>query len=248
MSGRIIKVKQVTEYVQIPNSIAQSPGLSAKEKGVLLCLMSFPEDWKVYKTTLHNYFEDKRDGIMAAFNGLIEKGFIKQVRHHDDLGQFVGYDYTVSCHPFPENPLTAKPETEKPLTENPSLQINNPQKRTVQKRTIQSEASELEVWPTFEDFWSLGLPKADKERAERYWKKISQAEREQIMIHAPQYIDSVDDKRFIKQAPTYLNQKAWKNEIIDRRNATAIVSGSIAKAGNSITAEGTLERLGSYRD
>lgn len=105
------------------------------------------------------------------------------------------------------------------------------------------EEPKVEVWPTFEDFWNAGLPKVDKERAQKYWSKLKQQDKEFILDYIPKYVESTDDKRYLKTAATFLNQKAWQNEIIDRRTAANIASGA-----SGITINGTIERLSKYTD
>jgi hypothetical protein len=71
-----------------------NPNLSWKAKGLLSFLLSLPERWAVYKTNLHQFSKDGRDGTVAAFNELIDVGYI-QVYERKDNGRF-GYDYIVS--------------------------------------------------------------------------------------------------------------------------------------------------------
>jgi predicted Fe-S protein YdhL (DUF1289 family) len=73
---------------------------------------------------------------------------------------------------------------------------------------------EEETKPRFADFWDKYDKKIDRPKAEKSWKKIKQKEREKIMIHLDHYIQSTPDKKYRKNAGTYLNQKGWENEII----------------------------------
>ncbi len=258
-NGRIIKIKQSSHFVQIPNSIAQSPALSSKEKGLLLCLMSLPDDWKIHKDQLSSFFQDGRDSIRTAFQGLVDKGFIRAIKLNPNQdGTFAGIEYQVSVVPFSEISIVTPPAGNQPMevkkeappagappAESPTLQTNNDIKKEKKETVIQTE---LHIHPTFEEFWEAGLPKMDKERAKKYWDKIPQKVREKIMEYIPKYVDSTDDKKYLKSAATFLNQKAYENEIIDRRTANRIAGagGSNQGAASGLTVEGTVDRLSKY--
>jgi hypothetical protein len=127
--GLIKKARFESGFTQIPNITAQNKSLSAKEKGILLCLLSLPDDWRVYKTQLHQFFSDGRDGIISGFDKLIEKGYIATERVHDTSnGQFIGHNYIVSpipafteSAPIPDSPIPKNPKPANPIPENTEL-------------------------------------------------------------------------------------------------------------------------------
>lgn len=110
------------------------------------------------------------------------------------------------------------------------------------KSNLESNAAqaEIEIWPTFEDFWNAGLAKQDKDRSLRYWKKIKQADREKIMENIPAYLES-NEREFLRGTASYLYKKTWNNEIINRRKAKQIVNSGITQAG-------TEQRIRDYYD
>jgi hypothetical protein len=168
--GLIKKAKFDSSFVQIPNALAQNPNLSAKEKGIMLLLLSLPDDWIVYKTQIQKYFTDGRDGIITGFDGLIEKGYIKTERVNDATTGHIGFNYIVS--PFPEKPETeipvpANPLTEKPKPVNPELRKKDSTKTDLTKKNSDLSADlvgiELPFNETeFFDMWQQWL----KHRAE----------------------------------------------------------------------------------
>jgi len=75
--------------------------------------------------------------------------------------------------------------------------------------------NEIEVWPTFEDFWILYDKKSgDKRKCLKKWNKLGQLGKEFIMHHVEKYVKSTPDKQFRKNPETYLNQQHWENEIL----------------------------------
>jgi hypothetical protein len=100
--------------------------LSWKGKGLLACIISLPDEWVVLKTALHQFSKDGRDGTITAFNELVERGYVKQLKVRDEKGKFVRVDYIVSdvkltTKPFTDIPKTDKPKTDTPKSENPHV-------------------------------------------------------------------------------------------------------------------------------
>jgi hypothetical protein len=84
-----------------------------------------------------------------------------------------------------------------------------------------SQNEEVNLWPSFDDFWNLYDKKVDRQSCEIKWMRLKQKDKEAIMGHLPHYIFSTPDKQFRKDPETYLNRKSWENEII--QNTTKAV-------------------------
>lgn len=108
-TGSIIKSRSINQFAQIPNTTARQKDLSLKAKGLLLVIMSLPDDWALYKTNLHQYSGDGKDATISAFNELMEKGYIFGKQLRNDKGQLIGWNYIVydipQNNPIPENPV-----------------------------------------------------------------------------------------------------------------------------------------------
>lgn len=78
----------------------------------------------------------------------------------------------------------------------------------------------IDIYPTFEDFWTLYDHKKDKEACKPKWDKLSQSDKESIMEFLPSYIQSTPDKKFRKHPKTFLTNKSWNNDITTK-NTTA---------------------------
>ena len=70
----------------------------------------------------------------------------------------------------------------------------------------------------FEDFWNLYDKKVDRRSSESKWTKLTDEERIKSMVHIPNYIKANPDKQYRKNPDTYLNNKSFNDEIIDRNN------------------------------
>jgi len=78
----------------------------------------------------------------------------------------------------------------------------------------QVQVPDLDLWPSFNDFWDKYDKKQDRPKCELKWKKIQQEAREKIMHHLDIYIPSTPDKQYRKNPLTYLNSQSWENEVI----------------------------------
>jgi hypothetical protein len=128
-TSKIIRVKHSQNFTQLSNDMLRDKSLSWKSKGLLACIISLPDEWVVLKTALHQFSKDGRDGTITAFNELVERGYVTQLKVRDEKGKFVRVDYIVSdvrltISPFTDIPKTDNPKTDEPKTDNPHV-INN---------------------------------------------------------------------------------------------------------------------------
>ena len=74
----------------------------------------------------------------------------------------------------------------------------------------------------FDWFWNDYDKKVgDKQKLKRKWNKLTDQERQNAMNYLDLYKQSVPDKQFRKNPETFLNNKSWNDEIINRSIATS---------------------------
>jgi hypothetical protein len=116
----IIKIqKRDPGYAQIDNKVLGDSRLSWKAKGVLVYLLSKPNDWQVQITDIVNHSPDGESSVRSAIDELMELGYIKREKQQSKNvhGQWLSYDYTVYEQPYSGFPHTDKPDTEnRPLS------------------------------------------------------------------------------------------------------------------------------------
>ncbi len=79
--------------------------------------------------------------------------------------------------------------------------------------------TKVEIWPTFEDFWTAYAKKVgSKEKCKQKFDKLNQDTKEIIMNHVFDYVKSTPDKQYRANPETFFNQKRWENEIIINSN------------------------------
>jgi hypothetical protein len=71
----------------------------------------------------------------------------------------------------------------------------------------------------FEWFWNDYDKKVgDKQKLKKKWNKLTNEERQNAMNYLDLYKQSIPDKQFRKNPETFLNNKSWNDEIINRNN------------------------------
>lgn len=74
----------------------------------------------------------------------------------------------------------------------------------------------------FEWFWNLYDKKVGvKEKLKKKWNNLTDIERQNAMDYIDLYKNAVADKQFRKNPETFLNNKSWNDEIIERTNTSS---------------------------
>jgi len=89
---RIVKSRGFTT---IPNALINDSEISFKAKGILIYLLSKPDDWKVYESDIVNHSTDGRDKVRSGIKELLDAGYISRAQTRNESGQFEGIDYEV---------------------------------------------------------------------------------------------------------------------------------------------------------
>lgn len=100
------KMKQLKkkEYEIIPRSLLQHERLSLQAIGLLGNLLSYPDDWELFKSELYHRFpKNKETSVRNAFNELIEEKYIVEVKERD--GKKWKYYYYFAKEPFTEDEI-----------------------------------------------------------------------------------------------------------------------------------------------
>lgn len=109
----IIKIqKRDPGYVQLSNQIINDTRLSWKSKGVLVYLLSKPNNWKVQVNDLTKRSPDGEYAVRSALNELINHGYATRERTNLPDGTF-SWDYTIR-----EQPLRGFPHMDNPHVDN----------------------------------------------------------------------------------------------------------------------------------
>ncbi|PTF03740.1 DNA replication protein DnaD [Staphylococcus devriesei] len=91
--------KESGNFVTVHKSFIHDDNLSWKAKGILLYLLSRPDDWRIYETELNKHSSDGRDSLRTGIKELEQVGYIHRTRKRDEKGQLREYEYQVFEQP-----------------------------------------------------------------------------------------------------------------------------------------------------
>ena len=104
--GVIRKVKKESAFAQILNELINNRELSYKALGILVYILSKPDDWQVYISDLVREGVDGEKSVRNGLNELIEKRYVQRYRvYNDETGKVNHWETLVSETPFPEEEL-----------------------------------------------------------------------------------------------------------------------------------------------
>ena len=118
--------KRVNPYSQIDNKMINDERLKAESLGVLVYLISKPEDWTISMKQLQNRFNFGREKMQSVTKNLEECGYLIRVKPQNELGQFIGTSWDVTDEPTNGNSDGAKTrQSEKPTVGKAVCQYTN---------------------------------------------------------------------------------------------------------------------------
>lgn len=126
------KAEHKNNYTCVSNEILQRKDMSMRAKGLLVYLLSLPEDWELHKTEVQKHFTDGRDAVFRAFEELEQLGYIQGKKFRDEKGR-IQYQYTVY-----EEPIKPLHNPERVYRYGPTVSVNTHIKST-KKQSIYKE-------------------------------------------------------------------------------------------------------------
>lgn len=81
-------------YVQVSKQPLDDKALSLSGKGLLVFILSKPDDWQVYVDALAKELKESKNTVARYINELIERRYcVRTLRSRGTGGTFSGYDY-----------------------------------------------------------------------------------------------------------------------------------------------------------
>lgn len=110
--GKVTVVKD-KNYTCITNQIFRDKRLSLKAVGLLVTMLSLPDDWDYTIAGLTAIVKDGKSAVRTALNELEDCGYLVRETVREETGRFADLDYIVY-----ENPQSEKPESENRHSDN----------------------------------------------------------------------------------------------------------------------------------
>lgn len=170
-------------------------------------------------------FEKQFSNKDPDLKGMAKFAYLSQ--EHSILSQVKGY--VDKCKGLEINPFEYPTEPpQQPPTEPPATQ-----EKEKGEEQVEGKVEEKQAIVSFSEFWDLYDKKVgEKDKLEKKWLCLTDAERLEAMDYIPKYKLSQPDKKFRKNPEAFLNQKAWNNELIGyketaNKTATLPIGGTI---------------------
>ena len=128
----VFRVDKHRDFTVIANYVFKDHTLSAKAKGILVEMLSLPENWDYTLKGLATLFSDGIDSIRQGIRELEEHGYVVRERKRDARGRLGGMEYVIyeTPHTAVENvsegvsPVSTSPEKETPTAEIPTKDLS----------------------------------------------------------------------------------------------------------------------------
>ncbi len=118
----VFRVSKNRDFTVIANSVFKDRRLSAKAKGILVEMLSLPENWDYTLKGLTTLFSDGIDSIRQGIKELEGNGYIVRERKRDARGRLGGMEYVIYETPEKavENSVeNSVPESTAPVDDTP---------------------------------------------------------------------------------------------------------------------------------
>lgn len=124
----ILRKQNKERFTVIDNNIVQDKRLSLKNFGLLIKLLSLPDNWEFSEKGLKVIVPDGMSSIRSGLKDLQALGYLKRSRVRDEQGRLCNVEWTVLEIP------DISPKCENPILDNPSLE-NHTQYTTKRNKT-----------------------------------------------------------------------------------------------------------------
>jgi hypothetical protein len=193
----------------ISNAVIRDSRLSYRARGILLEILSRPDNWRVSADSLARSGNEGRHAILTALKELRETGYMKTEKRQNEQGRFETLSIVYDT-PYYEATEVQKPTSGYPKSEN---------------RTSLEELSKknLDTNLHFEMFWNVYPRKVGKQAAiKAFTKAIKSASVEDIVAGASRYADDPNrSDTFTAHPTTWLNAGRWADGPLPERIKTA---------------------------
>jgi len=79
--------RPTADYTVVANAIVRDASLSYRARGLLILLLSMPDNWETSSMWLAARAPEGRDAVRKALKELETRGYLRRVRTRDDMGR-----------------------------------------------------------------------------------------------------------------------------------------------------------------
>lgn len=136
----IYRTQKTRNYTTVGNEFINDPSLSAKAKGILLYLLSKPDNWETRTEDIVAHMADGIDSIKSGIKELRLAGYMLRKQVQNKEGRFVGWETRVFETPLPKVDFPSDGKTESGKTRNRKIpKSENPPLINTEVRKVNTE-------------------------------------------------------------------------------------------------------------
>lgn len=135
----IIRRKKRRQYLIVDSKLAKNRQITLKAKGLMMYLLSLPDNWELTVTELIRHTKEGKDAVTSAINELIDAKYIHKENRRNEKGQF-SVNYVIV--EFPEDYQEGKTRADKPQreTHSGSSETENQSESNINQAIIQQSS------------------------------------------------------------------------------------------------------------
>lgn len=220
----ILRKVKTRDYTVVDNACIIDKGLSFKALGLLVYLLSRPDNWNFNYRHLSTTHTDGNAAVMSAMRELQERGYIRRRKVKNDDGTFTWhFDVFEERQEFAP-PCSTFPSTDFPSTENRDL-VSTEGASTEEAMSLTLVSEERAPTPAaidaeFDRWWGVWCPnrRVSKAEARREYRNARKDTEAQVL-----YDGAVAYARLTKQQGTeprhivhpnrWLKNRRWEDEV-----------------------------------
>ena len=128
----MMRIPHEREYVCISNQLAQDSRTSLELKGLLLYVLSKPDNWKIRIDDIRKQHNLGRDKVYKLINEAITHGYIRREILRSPDGRVLATNYYIYEKPLPTNQEPVAPDTVTPDTDIQEV-VKTPKRRNTKR-------------------------------------------------------------------------------------------------------------------
>ena len=193
----ILRNPNKDKFTLVDNYALKDGNLSLKSRGLLITMLSLPDDWKFSENGLCAILpKDGQASIRSGLKELEQNGYLTRERTRDANGRVSDVVWTIRDKPHVENPSVVNPSLDNPNLEN-QPQLNTKQSITDLLNT--KSTARKRATPARESFGEYGWVKLTEEEHNRLISEYGLSEVQRAIA----YID--------ESAQSNGNKNKWKD-------------------------------------
>ena len=194
--------KNESNFMVVQNDVVRDKRLSFKARGILLEILSRPDNWVITAEGLALEGQEGRSAILTAFEELRSAGYMKTRKLRNSDGTFQTITHVFDT---PENAIIESPRVDFPTSDN-LLSLEEPIKEELELMSLSKTDFQ------FDEFWKI-YPKHNGgviNNKKAWAKAVKVASPEEIIAGAKRYRDDPNRSlQFTAYPASWLNKGMW---------------------------------------